>query len=59
MAPEFKTLKSVKISKSLFCDSLFFLNQINLEESENRGPETQRSIIAIRDRKDRKRSIWC
>ena len=35
-----KTLKQVKISKSLFRDFLIDINQIDHEESENCAPET-------------------
>ena len=40
-----KTLKRVKISKSLFRDFLISINQIDNEESENSGPETLGSIL--------------
>ena len=40
-----KTLKRVKISKSLFRDFIIFINQIAHEESDNRGPETLGSIL--------------
>ena len=45
MVPGLKTPKKVKISKSLFRDFLICRNQIDYEESENRSPETQGSIL--------------
>ena len=39
-APRLKTLKKVKILKSLFRDFLMGINQIDHEESENRAHET-------------------
>ena len=40
-----KTLKKVKISKSLFRDLLICIYQIDHDKSENRGPETQGSML--------------
>ena len=40
-----KNLKNIKISKSLFCDFLSRLNQIDREESENRGSKTLGFIL--------------
>ena len=40
-----KTLKKVKIFMSLFCGFLIGLNQIDHDESENRGPEAPGSIL--------------
>ena len=40
-----KTLKTIKVSKSLFRDFLIIIYQIGHEESENRGPETQGSNL--------------
>ena len=42
-----KTIKKVKNSKSLFRGFPIGLNQIDHEESENRGPETQGSILRV------------
>ena len=47
-----KTLKRVKILKSLFRDFLISVNQIDHEESENHGPETQRFILCDPGRKN-------
>ena len=41
---ELKTLKRVKIFKSLFRGFLIGINQIDHEETENHGPESQESI---------------
>ena len=43
-APWTKKLKMVKIRKSIFRDFKIVLNQIDYEESENRGPETLGNI---------------
>ena len=44
-----KTFKRVKISKSLFRDFLININNIDHEESENRGPETLESILRAQE----------
>ena len=47
-----KTIKRIKISKSLFGGFLIGINQIDHEESENCGPETLGSILRALGLKD-------
>ena len=45
-----KTLRRVKISKSLFRDFLKSINQIDHKESEYRGPDAKGICFVIRDK---------